>query len=943
MGWLVLLALLCTGLVHAATYSPGDPALFTADDTLNVPILEQNGNQVIDERVTTACPAGQFISAISLTGRTCEVGSATSGAFFVLTQPNASLPNAQLLGANIIMRGSHAGRPAASIAGRRYFYTDAPFGGAYDTGSAWVEDTLDWGQVTNRTTLAHATSHNPGQSDDISATYATKAYADAISQGLDVKASVVAATTAALPSSTYSNGTAGVGATITGTINGALAPQDGVTLTVNQALLVKDQASGFQNGIYTLTTVGDGSNVFQLTRRTDADSAADVSPGLFTFIEQGSTLADSGWVMITNSPITIGTTTLTFSQFSGGGTILGGAGLLKTGNTLDVGAGTCITAGADTVSITAACITDTQISGISGPKITSGTVDYARLPLPTLTTPGVIKAIDCTATSLPYVGGIDTNGDPICTSDVTGTGGSPPTVTLSNLIGASATATAFIPANSLIIGVRAQVLTAVTGATSFQVGIATDLDRYGAAIAIAQGTVSNISDFQQTEPSYYAQATDVVVTANGGDFTAGAVKLLLYYTTLDAFHISGPTSTVSTMSVIGDISDGNITSVPLTGPTDLRLYSSDDSMTFEVTTLETLPSPVIGINLHAQQQTTFQPLFDAAGHTITGLTAAAPMILAGSNPLGTRFEVYESGGDMFFQCKMNDGTPCDHIFEIAPARRFSLGTPTDEDTLMVDYAEPEVLDLQCRTTDPAAPSADRAKVYCKNDAIYARTDGGVIGPLGAGGTAAGSDTQVQFNDGGTTFGGDAGLTFNKTTNVLTATGGYAGASVPPIRPYSAIPVTAGMVYGCLIDGDELLCVTTATLLTSDAIWRLGFEMPPTLAVGCTYKLQLDMKATAATGVIRINPKWNTWAPGVTRTSLTLNAEGVAPDSVTGAAGSGDTVTLSTGDSDQLIRIKWTLNASTVTAGQRIAMDLTFEDTSTTLAVQSGYAPSLICE
>jgi hypothetical protein len=196
------------------------------------------------------------------------------------------------------------------------------------------------------------------------------------------------------------------------------------------------------------------------------------------------------------------------------------------------------------------------------------------------------------------------------------------------------------------------------------------------------------------------------------------------------------------------------------------------------------------------------------------------------------------------------------------------------------------------------------------------------------------------------------LWYNSTGNALQAriNGATvslgAGAATPvrvPIRPYSAIPVTAGMVFSLILDGDEMLGVADATTLTSDAIWRLGFEMPPTLDTGCTYKLQLDMKANATTGVIRINPKWNTWPVGVTRTSLTLNAETVTPDSVTGAAGSGDTVTLGAGDANQLIRIKWTLNASTVTAAQRIAMDLTFEDASTTLAVSSGYLPSIICE
>jgi hypothetical protein len=238
-------------------------------------------------------------------------------------------------------------------------------------------------------------------------------------------------------------------------------------------------------------------------------------------------------------------------------------------------------------------------------------------------------------------------------------------------------------------------------------------------------------------------------------------------------------------------------------------------------------------------------------------------------------------------------------------------------------------------------------------------------PYGAGGGVTDGDKgDITVSASGATWTIDAAaVTLAKMANMATASllgRSTAGTGVPevlsqatartvlgispqPIRPYSAIPVTAGFVFATIIDGDEMLGVTDATTLTTDAIWRLGFEMPPVLEGGCTYKLQLDMKANAATGVMRINPKWNTWAPGVTRTSLTLNAETVTPDSVTGAAGSGDTVTLGTGDANQLIRIKWTLNASTVTAAQRIAMDLTFENASTTLAVTSGYLPSIICE
>lgn len=83
---------------------------------------------------------------------------------------------------------------------------------------------------------------------------------------------VAAATTAALPAVTYDNGVAGVGATLTADALGALGTQDGVAIGLNDRLLVKDQSAALQNGVYQLSTVGDGATAFVLTRTTDADS-----------------------------------------------------------------------------------------------------------------------------------------------------------------------------------------------------------------------------------------------------------------------------------------------------------------------------------------------------------------------------------------------------------------------------------------------------------------------------------------------------------------------------------------------------------------------------------------------------------------------------------------------------------------------------------------------
>lgn len=163
---------------------------------------------------------------------------------------------------------------------------------------------------------------------------ANKGYVDSVAQGIDVKASCRVATTAALPTVTYANGTAGVGATLTASAVGVLTI-DGIATVLGNRILVKNQATQLQNGIYTVTTEGTAGAAFVLTRSTDMDLAAEF-PSAFTFIEEGTSNADSGWVCTTNAPVTVGTTNITFDQFSGAGQITAGAGLTKTGNTLDV-------------------------------------------------------------------------------------------------------------------------------------------------------------------------------------------------------------------------------------------------------------------------------------------------------------------------------------------------------------------------------------------------------------------------------------------------------------------------------------------------------------------------------------------------------------------------------------------------------------------------------
>jgi hypothetical protein len=165
---------------------------------------------------------------------------------------------------------------------------------------------------------------------------ATKAYVDGVINGLDIKESVKVATTAAI-SGTYNNGTG----TITASSDGALGNIDGVALTTNDRILVKNQGgadpdSHIQNGIYVVTATGDGSNPYVLTRAGDADASAEISGGSFFFVEQGTTNADNGFVTTHNGNPALGSDTITFQQFSGAGQITAGNGLDKSGNTISV-------------------------------------------------------------------------------------------------------------------------------------------------------------------------------------------------------------------------------------------------------------------------------------------------------------------------------------------------------------------------------------------------------------------------------------------------------------------------------------------------------------------------------------------------------------------------------------------------------------------------------
>jgi hypothetical protein len=194
---------------------------------------------------------------------------------------------------------------------------------------------------------------------------ATKNYVDAVKTGLKVKDAVRVATTANL-TATYANGSSGVGATLTNSGTQAALTIDSIALSVGQRVLVKNQSTAFQNGIYTVTTVGTVSTNWVLTRAIDNDdnsTVLEVEGGDFCFVQEGTVNADNGFVVTTNGSITIGTTGIDYVQFSGAGQITAGDGLTKTGNTLNVvGTADRISISADAVDISASYVGQTSIT-----------------------------------------------------------------------------------------------------------------------------------------------------------------------------------------------------------------------------------------------------------------------------------------------------------------------------------------------------------------------------------------------------------------------------------------------------------------------------------------------------------------------------------------------------------------------------------------------------
>jgi hypothetical protein len=230
-----------------------------------------------------------------------------------------------------------------------------------DTDSAGLLPAAMWQMLTDATADATASKLVKRDSNGNAkvatptdaAHIATKGYVDAARQGLDVKQSVRVATTGAINLSSDLQ----AGDVI-----------DGVTLVAGDRVLVKNQSTALENGIYVAVSSGAAS------RSSDANGTADtgeLKPGTFTFVEEGTTNSDKGFVVSTNGTITIDTTAIAWTQFSGAGSFTAGDGLSQDGNTINVNVTSNRTAiTADAIDISANYVGQSSITTLG--TITTG-------------------------------------------------------------------------------------------------------------------------------------------------------------------------------------------------------------------------------------------------------------------------------------------------------------------------------------------------------------------------------------------------------------------------------------------------------------------------------------------------------------------------------------------------------------------------------------------
>jgi hypothetical protein len=377
-----------TALTNLGAYPASNPSGFTSNTGT----------------VTSVSGTGS-VSGLSLSGTVTSTGSLTLGGTLVVTPSNFAAQTANTV---LAAPDGAAGTPTF----RAIVAADVPTLNQNTTGTAsnvtGVVAVVNGGTGATtapnaRTNLSAAASGANTDITSIALTTGTittaptngtdivnKTYADTIASGINFHQSVDLATVAALPANTYNNGASGVGATLTANANGALSI-DGVAVVAGDRVLIKNEVTQANNGVYVVTQTGSGAAVYILTRATDFDSAGSgvdqIDQGDFFLVTGGSTLANTSWVQQTPLPITVGTTAIYFIQFGAPITYSAGTGLSLAGTVFSItntGVSAATYGSASSVPVIAVnaqgqatSVTDTSIA-IAATQITSGVLPAAN-------------------------------------------------------------------------------------------------------------------------------------------------------------------------------------------------------------------------------------------------------------------------------------------------------------------------------------------------------------------------------------------------------------------------------------------------------------------------------------------------------------------------------------------------------------------------------------
>lgn len=400
---------------------------------------------------------------------------------------------------------------------------------------------------------------------------ATRGYVDDLFAGVSWQNPVALATTAALPSCTYNNGTAGVGATLTAAANGVLTIDLG-TAEAGYSILVKNQANATQNGIYTVTTAGAVGTPFVLTRRTDSDNnpAGEVTKGDAVFVVAGSANINCGFILTgtpsgANNAIVFGTDNLTYAQFTGTGGFTAGDGLVITNNTVNVMSASSgrIVVNADSIDL--ATVEQTNSSGSNVTSFISGhTVDaYGRVTSTTTSSVSfagyaTLASPSLTGAPLAPTAATNTDNTQIATTEfvINQIENDAVVKALANAKGDIFTATADNTPAVLSVGTNGYFLRANSGATN---GI--DWGVPASAIDdITDVTITSVASGQFLKYNGSAWVNDAVDL--GTDTTGNYMVNVASGTGISVSHTQseGSTATVSLDATIDNLSDVTITS-----------------------------------------------------------------------------------------------------------------------------------------------------------------------------------------------------------------------------------------------------------------------------------------------------------------------------------------------------------------------------------------------